>query len=317
MNAVGVEGKGESVWLGWFLHLILKNFVPICEIMNDSARKTLYREASRFITESIEKNAWDGSWYMRAFYDDGSPLGSIQNTECMIASLPQSWSVISGGASPERAQMAMNAVDNHLVRKEKGIILLFSPPFEKTEKNPGYIKSYARGLRENGGQYTHAAVWVVQAFAELGDGNKAYELFEMLNPINHSRSVFEANHYTVEPYVVAADIYNASHHTGRGGWTWYTGAAGWMYRIGCENILGLRKEGDRLYVKPCIPMFWKKYSMEYAFRNTLYKIDVQNPGSLSTGKVHFLIDGEISKDDFIPLENDGKTHNVIAVLKKD
>ncbi|HKL11388.1 MAG TPA: glucoamylase family protein [Clostridia bacterium] len=317
MNAVGVEGKGESVWLGWFLHLILKNFVSICDMMNDSTRKTLYREASRFITESIEKNAWDGSWYMRAFYDDGSPLGSIQNTECMIASLPQSWSVISGGASPERASMAMNAVDNHLVRKEKGIVLLFSPPFEKTDKNPGYIKSYAKGLRENGGQYTHAAVWVVQAYTELGDGNKAYELFEMLNPINHSRSVFEANHYTVEPYVVAADIYNASHHTGRGGWTWYTGAAGWMYKIGCENILGLRKEGNRLYVKPCIPMFWKKYSMEYTFRNTLYKIDVQNPSSLSIGKVHFLIDGEESADNFISLENDGKTHNVIAVLKKD
>jgi len=317
MNLVGIEGKGESVWLGWFLHLVLKNFVPICEAMNDSNRKTLYSEAARFITESIEKNAWDGSWYTRAFYDDGSPLGSIQNTECMIASLPQSWSVISGGASPERAQMAMNAVDNHLVRKEKGIILLFSPPFEKTEKNPGYIKSYARGLRENGGQYTHAAVWVVQAFTELGQGNKAYELFEMLNPINHSRSVFEANHYTVEPYVVAADIYNASHHTGRGGWTWYTGAAGWMYKIGCENILGLRKEGARLYVKPCIPMFWKKYSIEYTFRNTLYKIDVQNPGSLSTGKVHFLIDGKICRDDFILLKNDGKTHNVIAVLKKE
>ncbi len=317
MNAIGLEGKGESVWLGWFLHLILKNFLPICEMMNDSSRKTLYREAARFITESIEKNAWDGSWYMRAFYDDGSPLGSIQNTECMIASLPQSWAVISGGASPERAQMAINAVDNHLVRKEKGIILLFSPPFEKSEKNPGYIKSYAKGLRENGGQYTHAAVWVVQAFTELGDGNKAYELFEMLNPINHSRSVFEANHYKVEPYVVAADIYNASHHTGRGGWTWYTGAAGWLYKIGCENILGLRKEGNRLYMKPCIPMFWKKYSIEYTFRNTLYKIEVKNPVSLSCGKVHFLIDGKISKDDFIFLKNDGKTHNVIAVLKKD
>jgi cellobiose phosphorylase len=317
MNAVGVGGKGESVWLGWFLHLILKRFLPICGIMNDSNRTTLYHEASRFITESIEKNAWDGSWYMRAFYDDGSPLGSIQNAECMIASLPQSWSVISGGASHERARIAMNAVTNHLVRKEKGIVLLFTPPFEKTEMNPGYIKSYAKGLRENGGQYTHAAAWVVQAFAKLGDGNKAYELFEMLNPINHSRSVFEANHYKVEPYVVAADIYSADSHAGRGGWTWYTGAAGWLYKVGLEDILGFVKKGTSLYIKPCIPKFWKKYSIEYTYMHTLYRIDVQNPASLSTGQVHFMIDGKASKEDCISLIDDGKIHNVIAVLKSE
>ena len=317
MNAVGIDGKGESVWLGWFLHLILKNFVSICDLMNDLSRKTLYREASRFITESIEKNAWDGSWYMRAFYDDGTPLGSIQNAECMIDSLSQSWSVISGGASKERSMLAMNSVYNHLVRKEHGIVLLFTPPFEKTDKNPGYIKSYAKGLRENGGQYTHAAAWVVQAFAELGDGNKAYELFEMLNPINHSRSVFEANHYKVEPSVVAADIYNASHHTGRGGWTWYTGASGWLYNVGCENILGFVKEGNSIKINPCIPTFWKKYSIEYTYKHTIYKIEVQNPSSLSTGKIRFIINQKVSKEDCITLIDDGKIHNIIAVLENE
>lgn len=315
MNAVGKGGAGESVWLGWFLHLILNRFLPLCEKMNDTGRRLTYGEAARHISESIEKNAWDGSWYMRAFYDDGSPLGSIQNSECMIASLPQSWAVLSEGASGERAEMAMTALRNHLILKEKGIILLFTPPFENCQKYPGYIKSYAQGLRENGGQYTHAAAWVVQAYTRLGDGNKAYELFEMLNPINHSRSIFEANHYKVEPYVVAADIYNIEPHVGRGGWTWYTGAAGWMYKVGIEDIIGLRIEGNRLYLKPCIPKFWKGYLLKYTFRHTLYKIDIRNPHSLSFGIIHFLLDGEPLKSDHIELVDDGKKHQVIAVLK--
>lgn len=315
MNAVGKDGRGESVWLGWFLHTLLERFVPLCASMNDTTRVLTYREAARHIAESIEKNAWDGSWYKRAFYDDGTPLGSIENTECMIASLPQSWAVLSGGASEERAMQAMTSLRNHLILKEKGILLLFTPPFEHTEKNPGYIKSYAPGLRENGGQYTHAAAWVVQAYARLGDGNKAYELFEMLNPINHSRSIFEANHYKVEPYVVAADLYNAEPHVGRGGWTWYTGAAGWLFKVGIEDIMGLRIEKDRMKITPCIPKFWKGYRIRYTHRHTLYRIDVRNPHSLSTGICRYMLDGEPVREDAIPLVNDGKTHEVIAVLK--
>ncbi|OPL09700.1 MAG: hypothetical protein AVO33_06055, partial [delta proteobacterium ML8_F1] len=259
MNLVGIEGRGESVWLGWFLSVILKGFIPLCHSRGDDLKGTLYQEHLSNLLGGLDKEAWDGSWYKRAFFDDGTPLGSIVNSECMIDSLSQSWSVISGQGDPLKAQKAMESVENHLILKDQGLILLFTPPFDASEHNPGYIMSYAKGLRENGGQYTHAAAWVIDAFCRLGQGSKAFNLYMMLSPIIHSRSIFTANHYKVEPYVIAADIYNAENQVGRGGWTWYTGAAGWLYRVGMESIVGISRHGDSLVIDPCIPKEWEQY----------------------------------------------------------
>ncbi|MEA3424436.1 MAG: glucoamylase family protein, partial [Bacillota bacterium] len=317
MNEVGVKGKGESVWLGWFLSLILDRFIIVSHQKNDSTSKEKFTEHLRNIVDSLEKNAWDGSWYKRAFYDDGTPLGSIVNSECMIDSLSQSWAVISGHAYYERSVTAMNSVRNHLILKDKGMILLFTPPFDKTKKNPGYIKSYAKGVRENGGQYTHAASWVINAFALLGEGNKAFELLQMLNPINQSPSIFRANNYKVEPYVIPADIYNVTPHVGRGGWTWYTGAAGWMYRVGIESILGFKKRGDKLFIAPCIPNNWQSYKIEYRYKNTLYIINIINNEGISRGSQKYTLDGNLLETDYIKLIDDHIAHQIEVSMHND
>ncbi len=314
MNKVGLEGKGESIWLGWFLAHILKRFSEICMQKGDTIKHTEYLNYSKDITASIEKHGWDGSWYRRAYYDDGTPLGSVTNSECKIASLPQSWSVISGLGDKERSDIAMSSVNNHLILEDKGMILLFTPPFDKSKKNPGYIKSYAKGLRENGGQYTHAAAWVIYAYALLGEGTKAYELFEMLNPISHSRSFFLANQYKVEPYVMPADIYYVPPHEGRGGWTWYTGAAGWMYRVFLDGIIGLKIRGKKLYISPSVPNDWTSYSIKYRYVNTQYDITVISNKKIPNGITTYTLDNEKLQTDHVELVDDKKNHELIVEI---
>ena len=217
---------------------------------------------------AIEQHGWDGEWYRRAYFDDGSPLGSAGNAECRIDSIAQSWSVLSGAGGAERSRAAMEALDRHLVRREDGLVQLLDPPFDKSASNPGYIKGYVPGVRENGGQYTHAAIWAAMAFAELGDSRRAWEIFSMINPVNHAQSAAAVATYKVEPYVMAADVYAAAPHTGRGGWTWYTGSAGWMYRLALESLLGLRLEGDKLRLAPCLPASWPGFKLRYRYRDT-------------------------------------------------
>ncbi len=274
MNLVGEHGKGESVWLGFFLYEVLMRFTEVAGARGDmSFVERCQREAAE-LRRNIEQHGWDGEWYRRAYFDDGSPLGSASNPECQIDSIAQSWSVLSGAGDHERSRMAMEAVDERLVRREHGLIQLLDPPFDKSALNPGYIKGYVPGVRENGGQYTHAAIWAAMAFARLGDSRRAWELFTMINPVNHARSTEETATYKVEPYVVAADVYAVPPHTGRGGWTWYTGSAAWMYRLIVESLLGLRLEVDKLRFAPCLPADWKGFKMHYRYRETVYHIAV-------------------------------------------
>lgn len=314
MDKVGIEGKGESVWLGWFLYTTLNRFIPICREREDQDIVEKYEKAAETLLSSIEQNAWDGGWYRRAYFDDGTLLGSEKNEECQIDSISQSWAVISGAAKPNRIHSAMQAVQNYLVDEEAGLIKLLSPPFNKSNLEPGYIKGYVPGVRENGGQYSHAAVWTVLAFAHLGDGNKAWKLFHLINPINHTRTRLGVNKYKAEPYVMAADVYAVPPHTGRGGWTWYTGSAGWMYRVGIESILGFKLKDNSFTIDPCIPNDWDQYEIEYDYRGTLYKIKVENPNKVSNGVATIALDNQYATDMMIPLLDDGKEHNVLVIM---
>jgi cellobiose phosphorylase len=276
MNLVGQNCKGESVWLGFFLYDALMQFADLASHRGDAATTERYRlEASR-IRGNIEESAWDGEWYRRAYFDDGSPLGSAQNEECQIDSISQSWSILSGAGTSERAAMAMNSLDRRLVRRDDRLIQLLDPPFDHSSMNPGYIKGYVPGVRENGGQYTHAAIWTVMAFAEMKDNDRAWELFRMINPISHGSTPESIAKYRVEPYVVAADVYAVAPHTGRGGWTWYTGSAGWMYRLISESLLGLELKVDRLLFNPRPPRDWTRYKIHYRYRETFYHITFNN-----------------------------------------
>jgi cellobiose phosphorylase len=314
MNNVGNKGKGESVWLGWFLYTVLMRFIPLCKARKDEERAERYSNLAGKIHEAIEANAWDGSWYKRAYFDNGVPLGSAQNTECRIDSISQSWSVISGAGKHARSVEAMTAVENYLIDRNEGIIKLLTPPFDEGDLKPGYIKGYVPGVRENGGQYTHAAVWVILAFALLGKGDKAWEMFHLINPINHSRTNIEYSRYKAEPYVMAADVYAVYPNAGRGGWTWYTGAAGWMYRAGIEYLLGLRKHGDILYIKPCIPKKWQGFKVSYRNGNTVYEIEVHNPHEIDTGVVQVTVDGRVCDDGGVHLADDGGRHSVEVTM---
>jgi len=258
--------------------------------------------------------AWDGDWYRRAYFDDGTPLGSAQNDECRIDSIAQTWAVISGAADSYRASRAMASVDQYLVQRGEGLIILFTPPFDRTKLDPGYVKGYVPGVRENGGQYTHAAIWTVIAFAMLGDGDRAGELFALLNPINHASTRAGLHKYKVEPYVAPGDVYAVPPHTGRGGWTWYTGSAGWMYRAALENILGFKLQGDRLRIDPCIPRFWREFEIIYRHWQTTYRIKVENPQSLCRGVASVTIDGIKQEDDLILLSGDGQAHEVRVLI---
>lgn len=314
MNLIGVHGKGESVWLGWFLYCVLQKFIPICTHMGDTAKANEYRTHAKNIIEAIEKEAWDGSWYRRAYFDDGAPLGSIQNDEGKIDSLSQSWAAISASAKGSRVEEAMSALEKYLIDRKNGLIKLLTPPFCNGELNPGYIKGYLPGVRENGGQYTHAATWVIYAYAQLGNGEKAWELYNMINPINHARTDMESITYKVEPYVMAADVYAVAPNEGRGGWTWYTGAAGWMYRIGLEHILGIKKRGNYLSIAPCIPKKMKEYSVKYTYGESVYEIKVINQNNKNTGIRQIKIDDRVIESNTIELINDGKNHVVEAYM---
>ncbi len=311
MNRVGHEGRGESVWLGWFLHLNLTEFAPIAERRGDADRAARWRKRAASVQASLEAEAWDGEWYKRAFFDDGAPLGSAQNDECQIDSIAQSWAVLSGAADPQRARRAMASVDERLVRRRDRLVLLFSPPFDRTALDPGYIKGYAPGIRENGGQYTHAAAWTITALAMLGDGDEAGELFDLLNPIRHSSRRASLHRYKGEPYAVAADVYSQPPHLGRAGWTWYTGAAGWLYRAGIESILGFQKQGTALRIDPCVPRHWRQFEIRYLHGSSLYRIRVQNPNGVCRGVSHLELDGtQLSNEACVPLAEDGREHRV-------
>ena len=315
MDRVGHDGRGESVWLGWFLHMALAAFVPIAEGRGEQARADRWKAHMGGLERALEDDGWDGDWYRRAFFDDGTPLGSAMNAECRIDSIAQSWAVLSGVASPIRAERAMAAVNEFLIRLGDGLVLLFTPPFDHSAVDPGYIKGYLPGIRENGGQYTHGAIWSVLAFAALGDGDKAGELFSVLNPINHASTRAGVHRYKVEPYVMAADVYTEPPHVGRGGWTWYTGSAGWMYQAGTEWILGFRLRGTTLVVDPCIPRAWPGFEIDFRYHSARYEIVVQNPAGVSRGVASIELDGAaLDCGTPIPLADDGITHHVRIVL---
>lgn len=316
MNRVGAAGRGESVWLGWFLHAALTAFAPFAQARGDQARVESWRRAAGALAAALDREAWDGDWYRRAWFDDGTPLGSAANGECRIDSIAQSWAVISGAGDPARASRAMAAVERELILPETGLALLFAPPFDQTDLDPGYIRGYPPGVRENGGQYTHAAIWSAIAFCRLGEGDRAVDLLSMLNPINHARSRGEAHLYKVEPYVVAADIYSQPPHVGRGGWTWYTGAAGWMHRAIVENVLGLAVVGGSLRIDPCIPKAWPGFKATLRRGTARYEIVVDNPEGVCRGVVGADCDGVAiaARPVEIPTPDDGRTHRVTLRL---
>jgi cyclic beta-1,2-glucan synthetase len=317
MDRVGEGGRGESVWLGWFVCASLNDFIPLAEQHGDPQHAQAWRAHLAALKESLEREAWDGDWYRRAFFDDGTALGSVSNSECRIDSIAQSWAVISRAADPARAARAMAAVDKYLIRRDEKLSLLFTPPFDDPARDPGYIKGYPPGIRENGGQYTHAAVWAAQAFAMQGDGDRAAELLAMLNPVYHADSAGEMQRYKVEPYVACADVYSVPPHIGRGGWTWYTGSAGWMYRVALEWLLGFHVQGSNLVLDPCIPHGWSGFEITYQYGTARYDIAVENPLGVCGGVLAIKLDGKkltMQETMLIPLIDDGATHKVQLVL---
>ncbi len=314
-SKVGIQGKGESVWLGFFLYTILDRFIELMKNMQDEDVKDKiqkYEETKQELKKALNTAGWDGRWYKRAFMDDGNVLGTIENEECRIDSIAQSWSVISNAGDNDKKYISMESLENHLVDKETGIIKLLDPPFEKSNLEPGYIKMYLPGVRENGGQYTHAAVWAIIAETLLGFGNKAYEYYRMINPIEHAKTKDEANKYKVEPYVIAADIYGGTDLLGRGGWTWYTGSSSWYYRAGIEYILGLKIEEGKLKIEPCIPSDWKEYSIQYKYKKTLYNIKVKNLNGKNTGVEKIFVNGKEEKE--IKLVGNGEIYEIEALM---
>jgi cellobiose phosphorylase len=317
LNRVGIHGKGESVWLAWFHICVLSDFAQLLDLRAETAEAAEYRDLARSLAGTVEAEAWDGAWYRRGYFDDGSPLGATESAEARIDSLPQSWAAISGAADPERVNRAMRALEEHLVKDAEQMILLFTPPFAATEQDVGYIKGYPPGVRENGGQYTHAAVWVAQAFARLGDGDKAVSLLRMLNPIEHARAEKDLDRYKVEPYAVAADVYALSGQVGRGGWTWYTGAAGWLYRVWLEDVLGFKLRGETFTLEPVIPKEWPGFRLRYRHGSTFYHIILENPEQVSHGLTLVELDGVPVSSGTIPLYDDRQLHTVCVFLEPE
>ena len=309
MNRVGHEGRGESVWLGWFLYTVLTEFAAIAALRADTSHASRWRAEAARLKAALEL-AWDGDWYRRAYFDDGTPLGSAENDECRIDSISQSWAVLSGAARSDRAERAMDAVRSHLVRREAQVVLLLSPAFDRGVKDPGYIKGYLPGVRENGGQYTHAAVWTIMALAKLGYGDEAVEVFHMINPINHTRDAAGVARYAAEPYVVAGDVYAHPEHMGRGGWSWYTGSAGWLYRAGLESILGLTRRGATFSIDPCVPAVWSDFRIDWRFGGSTYHIRVDTSDRRSGGSPLATLDGVAVDHTAIPLVDDATVHEV-------
>jgi cyclic beta-1,2-glucan synthetase len=321
LNRVGREGRGESVWMGFFLVSIIDAFAPLCERHGDTDRAARYRAHRDRLATALNDTGWDGQWYRRGYYDDGAPLGSSQNRECRIDALAQAWSVLSKVAPAERAAQAMDQVEEQLINDDERLVRLLTPPFVETPRDPGYIRGYVAGVRENGGQYTHAATWVVRAMAELGRRDRAAALLDLLNPVLHAATPAQADRYLVEPYVVAADVYGAAPHVGRGGWTWYTGSSGWLQRVALESVLGLRMEGGQtLVIAPCVPDDWPQYRLEWRLPGdrTHYQIVVNNPDACSRSVVAVRLDGrELAPCDGqarLPLQRDGQRHLVEVTL---
>jgi len=311
MDRVGNEGKGESVWLAFFLYEVLQRFAEVATVYGDHAFATTCYNEALTLARNVEEHAWDGQWYRRAYFDDGTPLGSHTNDECQIDSISQSWGVISGAANPERTASAMKAVDERLVRRDYGLVQLLDPPFDDGVLNPGYIRGYVPGVRENGGQYTHAAIWTAMAFAKMGDTERAWELLRMINPVQHGATADSAALYKVEPYVVAADVYAVSPHIGRGGWTWYTGSSGWMYRLIVESLLGVTLAGDRLTLAPRLPADWPGFSLDYRYRETVYRIAVS-----AAERDSLSVDGVAQEGGVIVMVDDRGTHEVLLQLRR-
>ncbi|MDZ4662743.1 MAG: glucoamylase family protein [Pseudomonadota bacterium] len=314
MNRVGHGGKGESVWLAWFLIKVLNEFAPLCETRGEMVRRDKYKRHAESLALALESTGWDGKWYRRAYFDDGTPLGSEQSQECQIDSIAQSWAVLSGAALPERASQAMQSVNERLIRRQNRIIPLFWPPFDKTDLDPGYIKGYVPGIRENGAQYTHAAIWAGMAFAKLTDGDRAMEVLSMLNPISHSDSIESVNTYKVEPYVIAADVYTLPPHTGRGGWSWYTGSAGWFYQALVQSVLGLHNTGKVLRWKPCLPNAWPGYEVTIRSGQSSYHVHVKNSQELKLGEIKIERDGQYLESAELVLDDDNKNHEILVLI---
>jgi cyclic beta-1,2-glucan synthetase len=314
MNRVGVEGKGESVWLAWFLVATLRQFAEHAAARGDTIVAERFRQRADAYAGAVETTAWDGAWYRRAYFDDGTPLGSAQSDECQIDSIAQSWATLSGAGRADRARTAMDAVNEKLVREDARLIMLLAPPFDHTTHDPGYIKGYLPGVRENGAQYTHAAIWAALATARLGEGERAAHLLDMLNPLTHASTAAGVATYKVEPYVVCADVYTAPRHVGRGGWTWYTGSASWMYRAALEGVLGFTKRGNDLRIEPCVPPAWRDFTIEYRHGSSTYAIAVRNPDAVSTGVARVEVDGADLADRVVRLVDDGSRHDVIVTM---
>ncbi|MBN1192752.1 MAG: hypothetical protein JXA36_03545 [Coriobacteriia bacterium] len=318
MNRVGVGGQGESVWMAWFLDVTMRAFAEVCDARGAAETAESLRTRASGLVAAVERTAWDGAWYRRAFFDDGTPLGTSEASECRIDAIAQAWSVLSRSGDRDRARRAMESVEGQLVWWDEGLVALLTPPFDKMEHDPGYIKGYLPGVRENGGQYTHAALWVALAYARLGDGDEAVSLLDLLNPLSHTRDAEAVERYKVEPYVVAADVYAVDPHMGRGGWTWYTGSAAWYFQIAVREVLGLSTEADGpnryLVVRPCIPKDWESYGMTYRFGNTTYRITVDNPRGVNRGVDHVTLDGVRLAECRVPLEDDGAEHRVIVAM---
>jgi cyclic beta-1,2-glucan synthetase len=313
MSRVGVEGRGESVWLAWFLITTLRSFAEHAAARNEHEVASGFRLQADAYATAVEEHAWDGAWYRRAYFDDGTPLGSSSSDECHIDAIAQSWSVISGAGRPERQAQAMRSFEEHLVRDDARLLMLLTPPFDRTTHDPGYIKGYLPGVRENGAQYTHAALWAVLATAQRGDGDRAFELFQMINPLMHARTPDEVATYKVEPYVVAADVYTAEGQLGRGGWTWYTGSASWLYRVALESILGFTKRGDTLTIEPHVPNGWPGFSIEYRFGGARYRVAVQMTDEVAGT---LMVDGMRVPGSTLTLVDDGATHEVVVTVAR-
>ena len=307
MNKVGIKGQGESVWLGFFLYEIISDFVKMMNKLDKKFDTDEYTKFNEKLSDALNKKAWDGEYYLRAYFDNGDKLGSHENSECKIDLISQSFSILSEVVPKDRLQSVINSVEDNLVDNDSKIIKLLTPPFEKSLNNPGYIMNYPKGIRENGGQYTHAAAWYIMALIKAGYSDRAFRYYQMINPVNRSINEKLVNSYKTEPYVIAADIYSAEHHPGRGGWTWYTGSAGWFYRVGITEILGLKKNGDILRIEPAMPVAWEKYNVTYHYMDTTYEIEV-----VKSKKDSVVVDRKTQEEGYIKLENDGKTHKVVV-----
>jgi cellobiose phosphorylase len=309
MNLVGIHGSGESVWLGFFLYETLGRFVELAKFRNENELVLTLQAQAEKLAQNIEAHAWGGAWYTRAFFDDGSALGIAENQECRIDSLPQSWAVLSNVGSLERKRAAMESVYQLLVRKKESIVLVLDPPFDKSEPTPGYIAGYLPGVRENGGQYTHAALWVVMALAELGEFDRAMEILTLIDPVRRGGGNASIEHYSVEPYVVAADVYNNPQHVGRGGWTWYTGSAAWYYRVILETVLGFELRGDNLRFTSKIPSHWNEFRLNFTHKNSSYFVHLQHITDSEIAQTMWLDDTLVAGQSIL-LQDDGKVHHI-------